>query len=415
MRGMTRIVALMLLAAPLSGQGSTTDLLPKPTGALPVGRTTLFWADSSRTGLDGPRGLVVYVWYPARSGSHAPPAAYIPERDRIRSAIGDSAMAQEFGAALHFIELGGPATHALDNAPVSLAQHRFPVLVFSHGFGESVLTYSVLLEDLASHGYVVFGVEHPADAYAVAFPDGRVVPFPDSAWNAALQQPRGAAQFQLAQVPIRGSDLAFVVQRLRTDTMPVLGRLADHLDVTRVGVFGHSLGGLAAARACALDPRIRACMNLDADFEGFPFLAGDSSRITQPFLFFASDHSLYERPGATAPSDEDLAQAGFTRTRYDSLMHAYRLAQDHALQSRPGGAFRIMLETPGFRHRSFIDLTLLNAEDTSRAAQARTNLALIREYTRAFFDLVIKGEQQTPLNARVSGPGVTIESFQARH
>jgi hypothetical protein len=246
----------------------------------------------------------------------------------------------------------------------------------------------------------------------VALPDGRVIVFDDSGWQAALARPRGPATYQLAQVPPRGIDMVFVLNRMAdTGVESALGPLAGRIDLQRVGAFGHSLGGMAAARACALDRRIRACMNQDADYLGLPFLAGDGIGMTQPFLFFASDHSLYERPGAPRPSDEALAQEGMTRAGYDSLVHANHLTQERALGALHGGAWLVAIVTPGFRHRSFIDLDLLAATDLAGAVSAGRNLALIREYTRAFFDHTLKGKRRTALDGDRTPAGVTIKRY----
>lgn len=386
--------------------------LPTPTGHYAVGQIELDWIDSARPdpfpGRESHRrDLVVFAWYPAASAGGAL-SPYVPHLDRLRAALGDSGLQGEFRGATSLVKQGGPPTHEFAAAPISPATPKYPVLVFSPGFGESVLTYRVMLEDLASHGYIIFGLEHPHDAYAVALPGGEVIPFPDSAWTAAIKA-GDAAAYQLAQVPIRSADIAFVIAQVRRGGRS-LGLLAGHLDPDRLGVFGHSLGGLAAADACALDSRIRACMNQDAEFKGVPFLAGDSGRISQPFLFFATDHSLYERPTVPPPSDQELASAGYTRARYDSLMHGYRLAQEHALAALPGGAIRIMVETPGFAHRSFMDLNLLGASDSTAQAQALAGLELVRWYTRVYFDHVVKGEREMVLEA-TPPQGVTVERF----
>ena len=51
----------------------------------------------------------------------------------------------------------------------------WPVVLFSPGFGVERELYAGLVEDLASHGYVVVSIDHPHDAGVVEFPDGRVV------------------------------------------------------------------------------------------------------------------------------------------------------------------------------------------------------------------------------------------------
>ncbi len=88
------------------------------------------------------------------------------------------------------------------------------MLVFSPGFGETSLTYAAVLEDLASHGYVVFAVDHPHDAFCVVFPDGRAVPFDQAQWDAAIKRPGGAVAYQVAQVSIRAADMRYVIDRI---------------------------------------------------------------------------------------------------------------------------------------------------------------------------------------------------------
>ena len=51
----------------------------------------------------------------------------------------------------------------------------WPVVLFSTGYGLERQLYTGLVEDLASHGYVVVAIDHPHDANIVAFPDGHTV------------------------------------------------------------------------------------------------------------------------------------------------------------------------------------------------------------------------------------------------
>ena len=49
-----------------------------------------------------------------------------------------------------------------------------PLVVLSPGFTSPRSTLTALAEDLASHGYVVAGIDHTYESHATAFPDGRV-------------------------------------------------------------------------------------------------------------------------------------------------------------------------------------------------------------------------------------------------
>lgn len=394
--------------------------VPSVTGPFAVGRMEFHWIDSSRTepflaSLSARREVVVFVWYPAAAHSGAHEAAYIPHYASMARALGDSAMNSEFGRLRQEIASGAIRSHSLESAPLLAIGRPFPVLIFSPGFDESVLTYSAQVEDLASHGYVVLGLEHPFDAYAVWLADDHVVPFPAALWHAAQARPNGAYEYQLAQLALRADDIRFVLDRLgRIATVPGAARFAGALDLTRVGAFGHSLGGVAAADACRFDARIRACMNEDADAEGRPFSGGPAAfPIKQPFLFFVTGHSIYASARTPSPSDSALVGMKITRAAYDSINTLYQRNQDAALAAMPGGAIRIMAEAKDFTHGSFIDMKLLRAPDSAAARTQLEYLRVIRLYTRAFFDSTLRGMPAGPLGRQgVIDSLVTIDGYR---
>jgi predicted dienelactone hydrolase len=62
---------------------------------------------------------------------------------------------------------------AVDATPARIPRGH-PLAVLSPGFTNSRSTLTALAEDLASHGYVVAGIDHTYESHATAFPDGRV-------------------------------------------------------------------------------------------------------------------------------------------------------------------------------------------------------------------------------------------------
>jgi pimeloyl-ACP methyl ester carboxylesterase len=134
----------------------------------------------------------------------------------------------------------------------------------------------VLVEDLASRGYVVVTVDHTHET-AVEFPGGRLVP-------AGL--PTDPPDLDAAKrlfMDAREADIRFVL---------------DELGLTRVGLLGHSAGGVIATRVMRADRRVVAGANLDGFFEfgdnrpelgvDRPFLLmGAASHPDQPPLFGA--------------------------------------------------------------------------------------------------------------------------------
>jgi pimeloyl-ACP methyl ester carboxylesterase len=394
--------------------------LPPPTGPYAVGRVAYHWIDSSRhesysADQSARRELMVEVWYPAETPPSAQTAPYLPDFATMARVDGD--LKRVLGAAYSEVESGRLRTHTVEGAALSQAEKRYPLLVFSHGFDEQALNYTAMLEDLASHGYVIAAVEHPYDAGCVIFPDGRAIGFAQEKWDEAIKKPDGAVAYQSAQIPIRAADIRFTIsQMICYAEKPELGALfAGRLDLRKIGVFGHSLGGVAAARACQLDRRIRAGMNQDADLYGYPYIVysrGDT--IRQPFCFFATDHSIYISDHIPPPTDEELAKQKLSRDRYNAMVHAYQHNQDNALAAMPAGSYRICLEGPGSNHRSFMDTNLLAIGNSPAAAKHRLNLQIVREYTLAFFDKYLRGKKDTILERSTNHtpePDVRIDRF----
>jgi predicted dienelactone hydrolase len=102
----------------------------------------------------------------------------------------------------------------------------------------------------------------------------------------------------------------------RYDRTPSLrAPFAGHLDLSRIGVFGHSIGGMAAARACQIDYRIRACSDQDGtDDLGSPFPVSTPGAIPkQPLLLFIASSSDICSQEAMHPSAESLSKQKLSR------------------------------------------------------------------------------------------------------
>lgn len=149
--------------------------LPAPTGPHPVGTAPLHLVDRSRPdGIAGPghfRELMATVWYPARNVERYPVAPWMPA-GALQAFLDDTG----FGALAPL----GPLTAGHVGAPVRRSGRRLPVVVFSHGAHSHQGDHTVMVQELASHGFAVVTVAHQYDTYT-EFPDGRVaVPLQDS-------------------------------------------------------------------------------------------------------------------------------------------------------------------------------------------------------------------------------------------
>ncbi|SED80020.1 acetylhydrolase [Streptomyces sp. TLI_105] len=261
--------------------------LPVPTGPHPVGTVRLRLVDRSRPDdIAGPghfRELMTTVWYPARNVERYPVAPWMPP-----------GALQAFLADVGFSALVplAPLTVGHVGAPVLRPGRRLPVVVFSHGAHSHQGDHTIMVQELASHGYAVVTVAHQYDTYT-DFPDGRVaVPLRDR--NAPTLPGDFAA------------DLRFVfdcVEQLAAGCNPDVDQralpagLLGSLDPRRMGAFGWSKGGTATACATLADERIRAGLSLDGPMQMNPPLAGDMDR---PFMMMSAVFTRATDPEAAA-------------------------------------------------------------------------------------------------------------------
>jgi len=256
-------------AASGAGRGAGVSL-PRLPGRYQVGTITRELVDHSRQDpfapTPQPRSVLVQFWYPAARAGQCTPAPYMSPA---------TAAFEEKAAGLAPGAIASIRTHACVGGSAARSHAGWPVLLFSPGSGTSRSLYTAMAEDMASQGFVVVAIDHPYDAEIVEFPDGRVV--------LRDQPPEGPTSNAVAVV-VRADDVHFVLDQLPVfDTAPG-GPLRDDLDLHRVGMFGHSMGGAAAAAAMLTDDRIAAGVNLDGSFYGPVVDAG----LDRPFLLMSS-------------------------------------------------------------------------------------------------------------------------------
>jgi predicted dienelactone hydrolase len=250
------IATVVLAIGAASAAAPAPFTLPQPTGKAPIGRTDIRVVDHSRA-----RELMVHVWYPA-AGARGRTLPYM-----------DSEVAAIYAKELKIPNalLAGIRTHAYADANVAGGRHA--VVLLSPGYGEPAAFYTLQAEELASHGYVVVAIDHTGEA-PVVFPGGRLSP-PGVGEDAAY--------------PRRMPDGRFVLNRI--GGWNAHGPLARRLDLTRIAMIGHSMGGAASAELMNADPRVKA----GADLDGGIRASVKTHDLGRPFLILVGDGGLYHR------------------------------------------------------------------------------------------------------------------------
>jgi predicted dienelactone hydrolase len=247
------------------------------------------------------------------------------------------------------------------------------------------MNYSTLAEDLASHGYVVVGFDAPYRTRVVIFPDGRVLertPENNPELYSGEELTRRANKLLAAWT----ADTSFVLDRLeQLNTLDASGKFAGRLNMSRVGIFGHSFGGATAAQSCCQDSRCKAGIDVDGTLHGSVVQKG----IEKPFMFLLSDHGDFSSNEQSRQIWADI------RSVYD------RLPADG----------RLLITIRGANHFTFSDDGALLKSGLARCVLRLTGqlgidgprqLAVTTYCVHTFFDTYLKEANETPL--KISSP-----------
>ena len=301
------------------------------------------------------RELMVSLWYPA--ASDGPRARYMtPAESRL----------QLTGRGITGVPpdaLSTVRTNAVSDATPAGRKGSLPLVVLSPGFTNPRNTLTGLAEDLASHDYVVAGIDHTYESLATAFPDGRITTC------LAREVPRRGPGFWEKVVTGRAADVSFVLGEL-TGAHPA-GPGAGLIDPSRIAMAGHSAGGAAAIAAMLADSRIRAGIDMD----GATAARIPPSGLSRPFLFLGKQANY--TPGGEGPVT--------TWERDWQLLTGWK---------------RWLLVT-GAVHASFTDLALLADQtgiDIGAGLPGVRSLDITRAYVRAFFDQHLRSSPQALLD-----------------
>ncbi|KAM4059847.1 platelet-activating factor acetylhydrolase, isoform II domain-containing protein [Hirsutella rhossiliensis] len=257
----------MLLQAPLFFSAIATALLvPEPTGPFSVAMRVQALTDTSRhdsldpTGKAQTRRVLISMFLPIeRQGDACPIKTVQYMTPSVAAAYGKEAVLA--GLPSDFFRSFELQICDLARNPGYGRQQNegraYPLVLYTPGLGHSRLIYGAMARSLASQGYVVVTVDHPYDANLVEFPDGRVV----LGANISDDDPIAVGKV----VQIRNDDLSFVLDQLHDKSVldNLVANFPGTIDLGKIVVFGHSLGGAAAAALTRSDHRVLGGVDLD--------------------------------------------------------------------------------------------------------------------------------------------------------
>lgn len=388
--------------------------LPEPAGLYAVGTTEIYFVDEDRPETftadpDDRREVSARIWYPAERPTSGQPIRYGEHAKEIGRILTRGTPVPPFIFDNHELI----DANAYRDADLPRGDERFPVVIFSHAYWAGVSQSTVLMEELASHGYVAVSIAHAYETPYFITPDGgirafdpnnhefrlrgeervraldlqrRMVMTDDQEEIEALFRQIAATRPKMVEsLGIWSADISFVIDRMeamnRGDGF-FAGRLTD-----KIGVMGHSFGGAASHDACLTDARCMAGVNLD----GVRFRVALEEDLKRPFMFVHHDN----------PTAVNKTPNRFYFQRAKSTVY--------------------LLMVRGTRHLNFSDFSLYGRSSLIRLLgtvgpiDGKRCLRIQNDYIRAFFDKHLKGKDSALLDGSSAAyPEVEIEVREPR-
>jgi predicted dienelactone hydrolase len=292
-------------------------------------------------------------------------------------------------------------THGYVGAPVRAGGPRFPVVIFNHGYLLYPGANTALMEELASHGYVVFSLSHPPDSASYRTFDGTLVEqhlwTPSDELIESLKQFVGAPTYEARYRgfepftrAIAHDRLTYSLENWRADDLFLTGALssssppaavadiAERVDMERLAYGGMSFGGGVSASTCQVDPHCRAVFSLDGVTWDVSMFDSD---LRAPLLLLQSDwltNPLFPyEPRDSSVNPQDLAFERWAHAGERPDIYRYRVLES--------------------AHMGMTDLTL-TARAPMRASKygaidGRRAIAALNAFTLAFLNASVRGEK----------------------
>lgn len=337
--------------------------LPEPTGNFNVGTVACDFTDKNRVETfseeEGKlREIAVQFWYPVDRNESEP-------------------------------------QYDISGAPVSTSQQSYPVLIFSHGAFGMRMSNASTFRELASHGYIVASIDHTYHSFYTAFSNGKSIPVDTEFLNEANNAQSGKLaideEFEVshAWLDLRTADIGLVIDSLKAGELGNTGEILNgHMDLTKIGLFGHSLGGAASAQVCRERDDVKAAIVLDGT------MIGDIVGVSSSKIAVITNESF------TKPLMM-MYNASFQQQK---AKEASYLPNINAYNNATNAAYSLCIKDSG--HLNFTDLPRISPFLSGMLGVGSVDsfkaIKIMNAYSLAFFEKHVKGEPASLLDEKVN-------------
>lgn len=379
--------------------------LQKPTGSFAVGVKYFHLVDDKRNDpfLDKTtkkRELMVKVYYPAMEDKAKSFSPYFHSTELLKKFAEFYNMPNFTFDHLSLVE-----TNSKEDLQLSDKEKNYPVVLFTHGAGTTMEVHMSQCEDLASRGYIVVAIDHTYASAATVFPN-RVVSQREATTDFNTPEPAEII------TEIMATDSKFVIDQLEEmNEGKIHSIFKEKLNLNKIGVIGHSIGGAVAYNLANNDPRVKAAINLD----GVVYITPNENMA--PYLMLANDKYHIQAIQKREPlmkKFEDMSdeEQKFT-IEINGSKEAYQETYNRANQNIIGLTNVLkksadLFTIEGSDHMKFTDIGLYIGISKLREligiggnTDSEKTLEITKSVTTAFFDQHLKDKSKDSLDSMV--------------
>lgn len=308
---------------------------------------------------------------------------YSPREDEFINTFRNFVLLEDDAEKKKFLER--IETNIYNDAPISKNEVKYPVIIHSTGLGapRDYMTFNV--EKLVSEGYVVFTIGHTYDSMLTILPNGEMLKPPKKELNQNDKK---------NLIDIRKNDILFVLNKLEQlnneDDV-----IKDKLDLKRIGVIGHSLGGASVFKASQCDSRIKATVLFDASLQFFNI--EEEQKLNTPLLNFRRGTFDYET-SIKEFIDYFKNKSDGEKFKKEIILYDNILRESHKEQKKLFNylcGYKSFIKLNGSKHMIFSDYsTIIGQKKESETLSVEKAHEVINDVTIRFFDEFLRGKQE---------------------
>jgi dienelactone hydrolase len=333
------------------------------------------------------RKVIVSIYYPVDESWEENRQAfykelYSPREDEYVNTLKMAVALQNDMEKIKFLE--EIKCNIYNNAPISIKQVVYPVILQSTGLGSprDYMTFNV--ERLVNDGYIVIAIGHLYDSMLTILPNGEVV-------KPLVKELTQDDKVNI--VNVRKEDILFVLSKLeqlnKEDDV-----VKSKLDLQRIGLVGHSVGGASVFKASQCECKVKATVLFDASLQFFDI--DEKQSLNTPTLNFRRGSFDYKTSMSMFINYlKDKVDAEKFKTEMITYDRVLRDSDDEQKKLfNYVSAYKSFIKLNGSNHMTFTDFPIIAGNKmVSEILSLEKAHGIINDITIRFFDEFLIGNQ----------------------